>query len=1068
VAFLFTGAGEQYPGLVAELYRREPVFAAELDECLEVLRQALPAVDLVDLLAGARGGGMTLAAMLGKGGSGGSDTDSRSSGLQRTEVVQPALFTVEYALARTLMAWGLQPQAMLGYSIGEYVAACLAGVFSLADALTLVAQRAKLIAAVAAGSMVAVPLPAQELRSRFALAERELDVAAVNGPAMTVVAGPVGAISAFVAQLRLADIPCRALQTTHAFHSRMLNQVSDELTEWVRANITLHAPQLPYISNVTGGYADADLVCDPGYWARHMCQSVQFQAGVQTLAGDPELAIVEIGPGQSLGAMIRAAGCPPERWPLILSVLPAAADSRPDDAVLADCLAKLWLLGVNVDWVTYHGRDPNSTAADNGPLPGRIPLPTYPFQRQRYWFDGPARVMSPARPAGTLPLPGDPPSAATLDAIAGLPKLPEEQWLHLPVWRQTAAPAAAARQPASWLVYTRDGVADDVVAELCRTIIPAGAALCLVRPGETYAATDGGYMVRPGSVDDASSMLRTLRDAGRPLERVVHLWSLDAAPGNAAIAEGLHTLVALARAAGGLGLDAWSLDVVVSGTQQVYAGDPASPYAATLTGPCRVIPLEYPGVTARLIDVTANPAPAAIGALVDELYRPQADPTVALRPRRRWVPGYEAIAAAPAADTGVLRHGGVYLITGGLGGIGLAMAAKLATACQAKLVLLGRHGLPERATWPGILQGRPEAEQVDAKTRQRVAKVAALTDLGAEVEIVTGDVSDHGDVRRACQVAVERFGALHGVLHVAGVPSMGLMQFKGIEELDAELASKVAGTLALGEALRIGKPDETELDFLVLFSSITSTTGGGPGQVGYCAANAFLDAYAHQLAATGRKVIAVNWSEWTWNAWDDGLTGYADTLQTFFRANRARIGIDFDAGWRSLLRVLACDEPRVVVSTQDFATMVRFAAQFTVEAVTSPALAGGGARHPRPDLMTPYQEPSDPTEEMIAGIWCEALRLEQVGVQDSFFDLGGNSLLGVSIVAALRTAFALADLPPHILYEAPTVAALGKIIDTASAGGPAETGPGGDAGSHVRAQLRRSGLEASAARRRGR
>jgi acyl transferase domain-containing protein/acyl carrier protein len=1064
-AFLFTGAGEQYPGLVAELYLREPVFRAAADECLEVLRQTLPAVDLVDLLAGARGAGMTLAAMLGKSGS---DADSRSSGLERTQVVQPALFTVEYALARTLMTWGVQPQAMLGYSIGEYVAACLAGVFSLGDALALVVQRAKLIATVAAGSMVAVPLPAQELRSRFSLAERELDVAAVNGPAITVVAGPVGAVSDFVAELRLADIPCRALQTTHAFHSRMLDQVSDELTEWVRANITLRAPRLPYISNVTGGFADADLVCDPGYWARHMCQTVQFQAGVQTLAGEPELAIVEIGPGQSLGAMIRAAGWPPERWPLILSVLPAASDTRSDDAVLTDCLARLWLLGVDVDWVTYHGRDLNSAAADDGTLPGRIPLPTYPFQRQRYWFDGPSRVMSPARPAGAWPAPGDSPSIATLDAIAGLPKLPEEQWLHLPVWRQTAAPAAAARQPASWLVYTRDGAADDVVAELCRTITAAGATLCLVRPGETYAATDGGYLVRPGSVDDAISMLRDLRAAGRPLERVVHLWSIDAAPNGAALAEGLHTLVALARAAGGLGLDAWSLDVVASGTQQVYPDDPASPYAATLTGPCRVIPLEYPRVTTRLIDVTPDPAPAAIGALVDEIYRPQSDPTVALRRRRRWVPGYEAMAAAPRAGGGVLRQGGVYLITGGLGGIGLAMAANLARQCQAKLVLLGRHGLPERATWPGILQDRPEAERVDATTRQRVAKVAALLDLGAEVEIVIGDVSDRGDVRRACQAAVERFGALHGVLHVAGVPSMGLMQFKSPQQLDAELASKVAGTLALGEALRIGQPDETELDFLVFFSSITSTTGGGPGQVGYCAANAFLDAYACQLAAPGRKVVAVNWSEWTWNAWDDGLTGYADALQTFFRANRARIGIDFDAGWRSLLRVLACDEPRVVVSTQDFPTMVRFGAQFTVEAVTSRALAGTGARHPRPDLMTVYQEPSDPTEETIAGIWGEALRLEQVGVQDSFFDLGGNSLLGVSIVAALRTAFALADLPPHILYEAPTVAALGKFIDTASAGGSSGTVPGDEADRHVRAQLRRSGLDASAARRRGR
>jgi acyl carrier protein len=314
------------------------------------------------------------------------------------------------------------------------------------------------------------------------------------------------------------------------------------------------------------------------------------------------------------------------------------------------------------------------------------------------------------------------------------------------------------------------------------------------------------------------------------------------------------------------------------------------------------------------------------------------------------------------------------------------------------------------------------------------------------------------------------------------------MQFKSADDLDREMSAKVAGTLALAEALRIGQPDEARLDFLALFSSVTSATGGGPGQVGYCAANAFLDAYAQRYAGPGRKVVSVNWGEWTWNAWDEGLSGYAGPLQEFFRANRAKIGIGFDAGWRSLLRVLATDEPRVVVSTQDFPTMVRHSAQFTVAAVTSRELAGtGGARHPRPELVTPYTEPAGPTEETIAGIWSESLHLEQVGATDSFFELGGNSLLGVGIVAAVRDAFGLVELPPHILYEAPTVASLAKVIDAATARqktagqhpagqAPADHGPAngmrsaepdGQRDSRVRAQLRRSGLGASADRRRG-
>ncbi|MEO7261122.1 MAG: acyltransferase domain-containing protein, partial [Jatrophihabitantaceae bacterium] len=1070
LAMLFTGVGEQYPGMVSELYRREPVFAAVLRDCLTLLRPELPKVDLLDLLTGPRGAVAGLAALLGRTGS---EPDPRGAALERTEVVQPALFAVEYALARTLQAWGVQPQVMLGYSLGEYVAACLAGVLSLPDALALVCHRAKLIATVEPGSMIAVSLPAEQLQARFLLAERQLDMAAVNGPQVSVVAGPAQAMLAFAEELRQAEIPCRSLSTTHAFHSRMLEQVGDQLTSWVAANVRLNPPELPYISNLTGDYATAELVCDPGYWARHMCQPVQFAASVQTLLADPELAVLEVGPGQSLGALIRGAGAEPRQWPLILSLLPAGNDSRPDDAVFTDGLARLWLLGVELDWVSYSNRQPGGQASDSDSLPGRVPLPTYPFQRQRYWIDGAPRGLSGALPEAKpaqSQLAGQDPSEMSFDTIAALPKLAEDQWLHLPVWRQTALPAVASQQGGSWLVYAREGMADEVVAGL-RWALPGTATVHVVRPGDGYAAVEDGYTVRPGNVADTLALLRELRTAGHPLQRAVHLWALESAPDEVMLSHGVHTLVALARAAGELGMDTWSLDVVVSGTQQVLADDVSRPFAATLTGPCRVIPLEYPNVSSRLIDL--DPAPvrgqAAITGLLAELQSPPAEALVALRHGRRWLPEYEHMVAPPVtqgASGDVLREGGVYLITGGLGGIALAMAERLARDYSAKLVLLARTGLPVRAQWPAILAADPDTPGVDDRTRRRVAAVSALLEHGSEVEIVTGDVASPDDVRQAVELALDRFGALHGVLHVAGLPAMGLMQFKRPAELDLVLAPKVAGTLAIADALRIGKPDEIELDFLALFSSITSTTGGGPGQVDYCSGNAFLDSYAYQLAATGRRVLSINWGEWTWNAWEEGLTGYADVLQDFFRENRRRIGIEFEEGWRSLLRVLACDEPRIVVSTQDFATMVGYSSKFTVAAVTSTAMSGGGgSRHPRPELVTSYQEPAGAVETAIAAIWAESLRLEQVGAADNFFELGGNSLLGVSIVAALRAEFTPAELPPHILYEAPTVAALGRVIETALSG--EQTGAAAAEGeSLVRAQLRRSGLEASAGRRR--
>ncbi len=1161
-AFLLAGVGEQYPGLAADLYHHEPTFRTALDECLTLLNHHLDntntpgnsagtgtstgtgadvgdgtgsggggaerigggRVDVADLLVGAREAGAGLAALLGRAPAEGAT--GRAAALQRTEVAQPALFAVEYALARTLMSWGLQPAIMLGYSLGEYVAACLAGVLSLPDAIALVTHRARLISGMPPGAMLAVSLPAGDLRRRFRLEERGLDVAAVNGPQAVVVAGPVEAVETLAGDLRQAEIACRTLETTHAFHSRMLEPLTDELTQWIKAEVTLNPPALPYISNVTGAPADAELVCDPGYWARHMCATVRFQAGVDTLLAEPELAMVEIGPGQSLGALVRGAGCPAERWSLITHTLPAASDPTPGDEVLAGSLARLWLGGVTIGWDAYHGR---VEGADPATLPGRVPLPTYPFQRQRYWIDPPARKERAAEPEDLF------------EAITTLPKLPEEQWLYLPVWRQTAAPAPAERQPGSWLVFTRAGLADKALADLREAAAATGATITPVRPGETYAVNgerhtvngeanvvngDGhavngkghaangeghvvhgeGHTVRPGSVADMLAVLRDLRTAGRRLERVVHLWTLEQAPHDTTIAYGLHTLVALARAAGESGIGDWSLDVAVSGTQRVLGEEVAHPAGATLMGPSLVIPLEYPGVTTRLIDLPAGPSARDLHGLTAELARPQHDRTVALRHGRRYIPDYAVMQPPPlpAVSNPRLAPPDAAVAAARLDARPIA-ARRTGRRCHRAAGgrclpdhrWAGRHRprpgrasgprLPGQArpagpAWPATARrvardpgrrrlrrgsggsGGSGGRSVDEVTRRRVAQVTELISLGAEVEIVAGDVADAGDVRRAVEAATERFGALHGVLHAAGVPAMGLMQFKRPEELDEVLAPKIGGTLALAEALRIGREDEVELDLLVLFSSITSATGGGPGQVDYCAANAFLDGYAHELAATGRRVVSVGWGEWTWNAWEAGLAGYEEALRDFFRQNRARVGIEFADGWRSLLRALATGESHVIVSTQDFPTLVSGSSRFTLEAVTSPAMGGGGELHPRPELVTNYQEPADATEEAIAAIWGESLRLDRVGVLDNYFELGGNSLLGVAIVAAVRRAFKLPELPPHILYESPTVAALSRTVEAlASGAAPAAT----EGGSQVRAQLRRSGLEA-AARRRGR
>ncbi|HEU5271216.1 MAG TPA: SDR family NAD(P)-dependent oxidoreductase, partial [Jatrophihabitans sp.] len=735
-----------------------------------------------------------------------------------------------------------------------------------------------------------------------------------------------------------------------------------------------------------------------------------------------ELALVEVGPGASLGALARShPDCQQAQWPLIVATLPGAADRREASASLAEAVGRLWLTGVPVDFPSLHEFPVVVTGDQRDAVqpwrPGRVPLPTYPFERQEYWLE--AEAGGAGRSSAEPDL-NDPAAVLTQ-----LPLLPETEWINLPVWRQTAA-SRVTFDSRRWLVLTDTGQADAITEALRPLLTAAGAELILARPGEEYAVTDEGFQLRPGSFEDATAALRELTGSDRLPERVLHLWTLDA-PGtagefdgartNAALQRGLHSVVALARAAGDLGLPDWTLNIVTSGSAQVLPDDTVHPDRATAIGPVRLIPVEYPRVRTRLIDI--DPVNTVPRALLAELSAEPADQVVAVRAGRRWVPGYEVLDVPEALPPAVtVRKGGSYLVTGGLGGIGLAMAERLARDYQAKLVLLGRTPVPPREAWTRILA----ADTTTAEVRRRLDGLQRLELAGAEVITVAGDVSKPADVRRAVEAAEERFGALHGVLHCAGVPAVGLMQFKTAADIAKVLSPKVAGTLALAEVLA----ERDGVDFLALFSSTTSVTGGGAGQVDYCAANAYLDAFAESDPLPRTPVVSIDWGEWTWNGWTSGLDNYDEGSRAFFEEYRRTFGVSFDDGWQTLQRVLASGESHVVISTQSFPVIVEMSRRSSIashQATVKKARDALG-KHPRPELSTAFVAPQSESEQAIAAVWAEALGLEQIGVHDNFFELGGNSLIGMEIIAEVRKALELAYLPPHLLYEAPTVAAL--------------------------------------------
>ncbi|HEX2077186.1 MAG TPA: type I polyketide synthase [Longimicrobium sp.] len=351
--FMFTGQGSQYVGMARETYEQEPVFRQAVDHCCELLRPHL-GLDLREVIYPAEG-----------------NTEEAAERLKQTAFAQPALFVVEYALAQLLKHWGYVTESMIGHSVGEYVAATLANVFTLEDALRLVAERGRLMQEMPHGSMLSVSLSEADLR---AVLPEELDLAAINGPTLCVVSGPTEAVDAFQGTLEERGVHCTRLHTSHAFHSRMMDPIVDRFEEIVRT-VKLGRPEIAYVSNVTGDWITEEQARDPRYYAEHLRGAVRFDDGLRVLMQEPDRILLEMGPGRALATLARRH---PARDPrmVVIQMLPHAQDDLTDCQMLWEAVAEMWLEGLEPKWPRFYDHQKRH----------RLALPTYPFQRGRFWL----------------------------------------------------------------------------------------------------------------------------------------------------------------------------------------------------------------------------------------------------------------------------------------------------------------------------------------------------------------------------------------------------------------------------------------------------------------------------------------------------------------------------------------------------------------------------------------------------------------------------------------------------------------------------------------------------------
>lgn len=904
VVFMFSGQGSQYLRMGWGLYKEFSAFRRYVETCSDILKPWIQE-DLCGLLY--------------------AETEHPDL-FSRAYILQPALFAVEYAMARVLMDWGIQPSAVVGHSLGEYVAACIAGIVNLEEALALVATRSLAIEDTGEGTMLAVSLSEAEVQDFL---QQRGTQAFEDGP----------------------DVGLAAI----------------------------NAPR-----------------------GDHMTRSVRFEANIRTILQQQPDVLLEVGPGRILSGLATEISqhVPDLEPPLVLSAMRHPRETAMTDPhFLLSTLGRLWTAGIDVDWRVFH--------ADEHPQ--RVPLPTYAFERYRCWPDN----------AVTAPrLNG---SVATLLAADG--KLPLAERFYLPSWQRTLPPQSPPLTAgARWLVFIPAAGAPGVLGDILMTRLEQQGhhVQRVYRTDDLPASGDMDvvtHTVNPTQAEDYAALLQQLAADGTYPQRIVYLWGLERAAVSVQqeLLDTYYPCLYLAQALTAQSAQEPLMLWVISDKSVQVNDESLHPVKATMFGPGLVLSQENPHVSCRVVDVQLPEEPTLLARLAASVLRectaqePDVEPLVALRGEHRWRPQYEAIqlgASTNGADTGTVQADKTYIITGGLGRIGLVLAEHLATL-PSKLVLTTRAAFPDRSQWEMIAASSNVAPQLQ-ETVQRLLKCEAV---GADVRVVQANMANAADVHRILATLPQHFGEISGIFHAAGLANLQYLPELTPEISEQEFAPKLYGVLHLEQA--IGQlPYKPE--FVVLFSSMAAVLGG-LAMTAYAAANRFMDAFVQANPRRhGVSWLSINWDDWDFAYGQEQIVAYEKT--------QAQFAMTPAEGIETLDRILAYGRPmQLLVATRALhPRMTQWLHQNTPPALGADSVAEAMAADATQSAMGVAAN-GNHLEQRIAAIYRDVLGLPEVAADDNFFDLGGDSLLASQILLQLRRQLPQTQLQLPAIFDYPTV-----------------------------------------------
>jgi acyl transferase domain-containing protein/acyl carrier protein len=982
VVFMISGMGSEYKNMAKQLYNDEPVFHEHFDNCAGILQRGY-AINLFDIW----------------------DNQDTITVIPRPidKFLAPmALFVVEYCLAKLWISYGIEPEAMIGYSGGEYVAACLAEVIDLEDALSFLVESGQQMDKVQKGSMIAILKPEAFVMS---LLNEKLSLAAVNGVSLCLVSGENEAVDELQDNLVKQNIQCYRIPTSLAFHSKMMMPIVEPLFNKLK-QIKLKPPKIRWISSVTGTWITDHEATDPAYYVQKIILNpIRFVDSLSTIFKHPELILLEVGPGQILSPFAKQHPDWPHKDQVVLSTLKAPQYGFSESLSFLTTLGSLWLSGVPVHWKKYYQNEKRY----------RIPLPTYPFERESYWVE--PKQLSEM-------------NQSTLSQVSIAKNENIRDWFYLPSWHRShcsfnQSPDQQKIQDQNWLIFSdQEGIGKQLIDSLTKMHVN----MITVEKGEAFQKiNDNAYMLNPSNHDEYEKLLISLE--GVTIHHIVHLWQVSITANDDYLQlmnNGFYSLLFLGQTLGKHCFSSLIISVISTQLNDITGSDTIWPEKSTILGPIKVIQQEYQNINCRSIDIILPDKGSIqeqrlIEQIKLELTTNPSHRQIAFRGNYAWYQSFDTIKLDKTEkDSQFFRDNGVYLITGGLGNIGFTFAKHIATKVHATFILIGRSEIPSKDRWDHWINNHHKDNNISKK----IKKIKFLEESGATIVIRKANVKDFNQMKAIVTQTESQFGTINGVIHAAGLvndESFCYISDSNISECEKHFDAKLHGTKILDQLFSNHK-----LDFCLLCSSLSPILGG-IGFAGYAAANAYLDSYVSFINQNilSKKWISVNWEDWKFEK-PVGTQSYDSGVGASLEA----LAIHPDEGIDAFERILSCHQSlnELVVSSGNLQSRIDQWVEFDLTTNKEQDTSLPKNYHSRPDLLNSYTEPSNDTEKKLSHIWENILGISPIGIHDNFFHLGGNSLLLTQMVSKIRNQFQV-GITLEKAFEKPDIESLAKKID---------------------------------------